>query len=159
MLRLTAGAALVVLAAFTWPSSADAQAVASGTVALGASFAPRSSLTVSASRLQFDVAEGGRAGEAVVDYRVAARTRRDGGVVLTVEQAGSLEASGGAGTAGLTVTCGTEPVGPALSAGRSKTVGRWRDSGLRQGTIRCRLDGAATPGHYELPVRFAVVLD
>jgi hypothetical protein len=159
MLRLAAGAWLVVLGVFAWTSSADAQAVAASTLVLGATFAPRSSLTVSASRLQFDVAEDGRVGEVVVAYRVAARTRRGGGVALIVEPSGSLEASGGVGTAGLTVTCGAEAGGPALFAGHAKTVGRWRESGVREGTIRCRLDGAAAPGHYVLPVRFAVVFD
>lgn len=159
MTRVAAGVALVAFTVLAWPSSAGAQAVSTGTLVLSVSFAPRTSLTVSASRLEFDVAGDGRVGESVVDYRVTARTRRGGGVFLTVEPSGALEAGGGVGTAGLSVRCGAEAGGPALSAGQSQPVGWWRESGSRQGTMRCRLDGAAAPGHYVLPVKFAVVLD
>jgi hypothetical protein len=159
MMRLPVGVALVAVGILVCPLPAEAQTVGTGTLVLNVSFAPRSSLTVSTPRLRFDVAEDGTVGDAVVDYRVAARTRRDGGVLLTVASNGGVEAENGVSTTGLTVLCGADAGGPALSAGQSRIVARWRDSGLREGTIRCRLVGTAAPGRYSLPVTFAVVLD
>jgi hypothetical protein len=80
-------------------------------------------------------------------------------VLLTVASNGGVEAEDGVTTAGLTVVCGADTGGSALFAGRSQTVGQWRDGGVREGAVRCRLGGPAAPGHYWLPVRFAVVLD
>ena len=159
MTRIAFCVVLVVLATVDWPSSADAQAARTCTLRLDVSLAPRSALRVSASRLQFDVAEDGRASDAVVDYRVAARTRRDGGVLLTVEPGGALAAAGRVGRSGLTVRCDAEAGAPALIAGQPLVVARWRDGGVREGKVRCRLDGAAAPGRYWLPVTFAVILD
>ena len=159
MTRLAVCVGLVLLAILVWPAPAGAQAVNSGTLILNVSFAPRSSLQVSTSRLQFDVAEDGSVAEAVVGYRVAARTRRDGGVLLTVEPRGMIEATDGLATTGLAVVCRADAGAPTLFAGQPQAVGRWRDSGVREGSVRCRLDGTAAPGHYSLPVNFAVVLD
>ena len=157
--RLAVASAAVVLALLLCGSVAQAQSVRTGRLALNTTIAQRSSVRISTSVLQFEVVEGGVAAEAVVSYRVAVRTRPDGGVRLTVEPARTLEAGDGRVTAGLAVVCGADAVAPALAVGTPQPVARWRDSGMREGRLRCRLEGTALPGRYSLPVKFAVVLE
>ncbi len=156
MTRAAAPAGLVLLACVLHSSFAAAQASQSNTLVLNASVAPHTSLQVSTSILRFDVADDGGLGDAVVHYRLAARTRHGGAVRLTVEPDGT---SAGSEAAAVAAVCSAETGAATLAAGRPQSVAEWRGSGVREGTIRCHLAGAAAPGRHLLPVKFAVVLD
>ena len=157
--RVTTCVASVVLGYAVWQAPLRAQAVGTRTLTLQTSLAPRTSLQVSTTRLRFEVAAGGGVSGATADYRAAARTGAFGDVTLTIQPDGALEAPDGLRTADLAVLCGEEAGLLPLTAGRPQVVGRWTGSGVRRGTITCRLHGAAEPGTYVQPVKFAVSLD
>jgi hypothetical protein len=157
--RVTVCVASVVLGYLVWQSSLRAQAVGTQTLILRTSVAPRTSLRVSTSRLRFDVAADGSVAGAAADYRAAARTAEREHVVLTIQPDGALEVPDGSGTTGLAVLCGEEAGATPLTVGRPQVVGRWAGSGVRQGAISCRLQGATTPGSYLQPVKFLVSLE
>ncbi len=157
--RLATCVASVVLGYAVWQSPLQAQAVRTQNLTLQTALAPRASLRVSTSRMRFDVSPDGGANVAAADYRAAARTAAQGRVVLTIQPDGTLEAPDGAGTTNLTVLCGEEAGGAPLTPARPLVVGRWLGSGVRQGTITCRLHGAASPGRYFQPVKFVVSLE
>lgn len=157
--RVTICVASVLLGYVVWQSPLRAQAVATRALVLQVPLTPRTSLRVSTSRLRFDVAADGRVAAAAADYRAAARTAARGHVVLTIQPDGALEASDGADTTGLAVSCGGEAGARPLTAGHPQVVGRWTGSGVRQGTVSCRLVGAAAPARYFQPVKFVVSLE
>lgn len=159
MRRLSLNAALAVLGVLVSPLPAGPQSVGTCTLALGASVEPRASLRAATSYLRFDVTAEGRVEEAVVSYRVVARTRRDGGVSLTVASGEASEVPGGADAAGLAVRCLAAGGDRPLVTSRPQEIASWRGSGVREGALRCGLDGVPASGHYSLPVRLAVVLD
>jgi hypothetical protein len=152
--------ASVVLAAYvSWQPPLRAQAVRTQVLSLQTSLAPRTSLRVSTSRLRFDVAADGSVTGAAADYRAAARTAAQGRVVLTIQPDGALVGPGGSAATGLAVRCGEAAGAAPLKAGRSQVVGRWTGSGVWQGSVNCRLEGATAPGSYFQPVNFVVALE
>jgi hypothetical protein len=157
--RVTICVASIVLGYIAWQSPLSAQSVATHALSLQTSLAPRTSLRVSTSRLRFDVVADGKVAGAAADYRAAARTAAHGHVVLTIQPDGALESPDGSRTTGLAVLCGDAAGSVPLTVGRPQAVGRWTGSGVWQGTVSCRLQGATAPGSYFQPVNFVVSLE
>ena len=157
--RVTTCVASVVLGYLAWQLPLRAQDVRIQTLSMQTSLAPRTSLRVSTSRLRFDVAADGSVAGAAADYRAAARTAAQGHVVLTIQPDGALEAPDGSRTTGLAVRCGEAAGATPLTVGLPQIVGRWTGSGVWQGTVSCRLQGAAAPGSSFQPVNFVVSLE
>jgi hypothetical protein len=153
----SSGVVMAVLGTLCGASLTLAQSVATTSLHVGTSVAPRASLLVSSSHLRFVVHPGGATAVAAVSYRAAVRTRRGGDVRVVVEPGGALGSARQAGESQPTVACG-EP-STDLAEGRPVVVAAWRDSGVREGALVCRLEGVRPPGRYSLPVRFSVVLD
>lgn len=159
MLPRSVSIALVLAVLATLGRAAEAgQAGPTTTLTLSAQFHTRTSLRVSSSLLQFEVADAGVPAVAAVEFVAAARTRRDGEVILTVQPERWLEGPGGAADVEASVTFGgDEPglvVGELLPA-TPAIAGRWVGSGRRTGRLVFALRAAAG-GTYTLPVRLVL---
>lgn len=137
---------------------AGAQDVASASVSVNVNLAPRTSLKVSGRVLRFDVGQSGQVATAAVDFAAGARVPSGSGLVLTVEPLHGLEGPGGAADADATISFAGE--GDGLLSGdvatsRATVVGRWQESGLREGRVIFTLRANAA-GSYTLPVRFVL---
>jgi hypothetical protein len=133
--------------------SVSAAETAAATVVVSAQFSSRTTLRVSTSMLRFDVT-GNESAVAAVDFAAGARTHRGAEVVLSVEQARSLEGFVGDAEAAVSFSGeGSGTLAGDLSAASPAVAGRWFGSGLREGRLVFALRGAA-PGCYTLPVRF-----
>jgi hypothetical protein len=160
MRRLPAilSAALITCAAAGSASQAAASDRATATIAAHARFDSRTSLTVSARTLRFDVTDPGLPATVHVDFVAGARTRPGGEVVLTIEPLRAVEGPGGSADAGASVEFGGETEGTLagmLSTAASVVAGRWVGSGRRAGSLRFSLRSSVA-GAYSLPVRFVL---
>ncbi len=146
-------AILAVAAAPVW-----ADASASATVQVHVEVHARTVLRVSSYQLQFDLPAGGSSATAELQFSAAARTRRDGEVVLTVEPERWIDGPGGAADVDALVTFDGE--GEGVSTGQlvpsaPSVAGRWMGSGKRDGRLRFTLRAGAA-GAYQLPVRLVL---
>ena len=128
------------------------------TIAATAQLNSRTSLTVSAETLRFDVTNPGSAATVSVEFIASARTRSQGEVVLTVEPVRGIEGPGGAADLDTTVAFAGD--GDGTQAGLLRpadpvVAGRWTGSGRRTGRLRFSLS-TDTVGAYTLPVRFVL---
>lgn len=123
------------------------------------------SLRVSSSVLRLDARPDAGVGPVVVgaiDFRAAARTRRDGEVVLTVEAPRDLPTIGGPpasedpaiGFEGI----GEGAIGGVLRGDDPQVAGRWTGSGVRTGQLVFTLRGAAAAASGTVPLRFILSL-
>ena len=145
-----------VLAMGQTPMPGRASAVA--TVSIRADFGSRTSLHVSSSLVQFEVADSVTRQTKVIHFSAAARTIREGEVLLTLEPVGGVQApERGPAAQDLSVLYEGEGgnSGTASDAGRH-VVGRWTGSGVRGGQVSFTLRGAETPGVYSLSVKFVL---
>jgi len=135
------------------PGGADTTRV----VSVSAVFQSHTSLRVSASELRFDITDPASVPSVSIDFSAAARTYRNGDVVLTVEAAGSIDAPVGGPSADLAVGYrGDGDNAGTLSEAGPHVAGRWTGSGVRQGRVSFTLRGATVPGTYSLPLRFVL---
>jgi hypothetical protein len=146
--------AMLALAAVPVWAGASATAAVRVTVEVHA----RTVLRVSTHQLQFDLPSDARSATAELDFSAAARTRRDGEVMLTVEPEQWLEGPGGAADVDALVTF--EGNGEGVAAGQlapsaPSVAGRWLGSGKRDGHLRFTLQADAA-GTYRLPVRLVL---
>jgi hypothetical protein len=128
------------------------------TLAATAELNSRTSLTVSADTLRFDVTAPGSPAIVSVEFVAGARTRAAGEVVLTVESLREVEGPGGAADVDTAVAFAGD--GDGTQAGRLRpaepvVAGRWTGSGRRIGRLRFTLS-TETVGAYTLPVRFVL---
>ena len=146
--------AMAALPAAAGESSADRKSVA-----VSADVRSRTSLTVSARVVEFEVRDPYEESVAVVEFAAGARTRAGEQVVLTVEPLRAVEGPGGAGdpetslsfrAEGDGTTSGTFGSAPAVAA-------RWTGSGKRAGRLFFSLRASA-PGRYSLPLRFVLTV-
>jgi hypothetical protein len=115
------------------------------------------SLRVSVSEARFDVTNPMSIPTVSIDFSAAARTHKDGDVVLTVEAAGSIDAPAGGPSADLAVGyVGEGDNAGTLSDAGPHVAGRWSGSGLREGRVSFTLRGATAAGTYLLPLRFVL---
>jgi hypothetical protein len=151
-----AGLSLATLAAVVAPAWAGASASAS--VQVRVEVHARTVLRVSTYQLRFDVPADASSATAEIEFSAAARTRRDGEVMLTVEPERWIEGPGGAADVDALVTFDGD--GEGVSGGRlapsaPSVAGRWLGSGKRDGHLRFTLRTGAA-GTYQLPVRFVL---
>ena len=133
------------------------RANASGMVTVRADFSRHTSLHVSTSQLVFRVDRPGGIPRAIVDFTAAARTRRDGEVLLTVEPVGTMQMPEGGVAPNLVVAYeGEGGCLGALSGAGPHVVARWAGSGMRPGRVLFALLGAHRPGVYSLSVKFVL---
>jgi hypothetical protein len=95
-----------------------------------------------------------------IEFRAAARTARDGEVLLTVEPLVAIASlSGGAGDTATTIAfegSGDGAQSGRLSDARPETVARWVGSGLRMGRLTFTVRGPVSPHGATLPLRFVL---
>jgi hypothetical protein len=128
------------------------------TVTIRAEFSSRTSLHVSSSLVQFDVADPLIWQTKVIHFSAFARTIPGGEVLLTMEPVGGVQApERGPAAQDLSVLYEGEGgnSGTASEAGRH-VVGRWTGSGVREGHVSFTLRGAQAPGVYALSVKFVL---
>jgi hypothetical protein len=114
----------------------------------------RTSLRVSTDLLRFDVAAPDAQASVIVDFSAAARTARDGELVLSVEAAG-VNPDGAPELPVTFVGQGDGTRSGTLHATRTSVAARWTGSGLRTGSLIFSVRVAA-PGQYIVPVRFVL---
>lgn len=144
---------LLGMAQVPMPGRVDATAA----LTMRAEFRSHTSLRVSSSEVHFDVAGTLDTSRTSIDFSAAARTHRGGEVVLTVEPVGTVQSPESGPSATLIV--GYEGEGGrsgTLSEGGPHVVGRWMESGLREGRILFTLQGATVPGVYSLSLKFVL---
>jgi hypothetical protein len=150
-------AAVLLASACVMPVSAWADQ-ANGSVTVTAQFSSRTSLTVSASTLQFDVASPSVEATVAVEFAAGARTASGAEVILSIEPMRAVEGPGGAADVETSLSFASDgsgtPGGPVASHG-STVAGRWIGSGLRQGRLVFSLRAGAA-GAYTVPVRFVL---
>jgi len=154
--------ALMMCGALAYPMHASD--VATTNVRFQSDISASTSLRVSSSLLRVAAQPDTGAGAVVIgtiDYRAAARTRRDGEVVLTVEaQSDPSALAGGAADADLAIDfqgVGDGARGGVLRSDAPQVAGRWVGSGVRTGQLVFTLRGAAAqPG--SIPLRFVLSL-
>ena len=151
-----AGLSLAILEAAVAPVWAGASASAS--VQVRVEVHARTVLRVSTYQLRFDVPADAASATAELKFSAAARTRRDGEVMLTVEPERWIEGPGGAADLDALVTFDGD--GEGVSGGRLEpsapsVAGRWLGSGKRDGRLRFTLQARAA-GTYHLPVRLVL---
>ena len=126
--------------------------VSTSTLTATASFAPRTSLTISTPTLRFVVTDPAIPALATVDYSAAARTVANGEVTLVMRVAGEVPPDGmlriSAGSGGVVVG--------GVVALEDVAAARWTGSGLRTGRMTVAL--SARPGTYDVPVTFVLKL-
>jgi hypothetical protein len=135
----------------------SAQQQAAATVRVQAQFASRTSLSVSARVLQFDVTEAGVATVAI-DFAAGARIASGGEVVLSIEPERAIAGPGGAADVETALSFeghGAGTLAGALAPHAPAVAGRWSGSGLRTGRLIFALQAAA-PGYYSVPLRFVL---
>jgi hypothetical protein len=135
------------------------RASASAVVGIQANFSSRTSLRVSSSHVQFEVADPLVSPTFVIDFTAAARTIRGGEVQLTVEPIGSVQTAdrGGPAAPDLTVLYeGEAGNSGTLSQAGPHVVGRWIGSNARQGRVWFTLCGAQAAGVYTMAVKFVL---
>jgi hypothetical protein len=131
---------------------------ATATIAATAQLTSRTSLTVSAETLRFDVTSPGAAAIVSVEFVASARTHGQGEVVLTVEPVRGIEGPGGASDLDAAVAFSGDGAGTQTGLLRTAdpvVAGRWTGSGRRTGRLRFSLN-TDTIGAYSLPVRFVL---
>jgi hypothetical protein len=148
MRRLPAilSAAFFSCAAAGLAPDAAASEHATATIAANASVASRTSLTVSAETLRFDVTDPAMPAIVSVDFVAGARTRSDGEVVLTVEPLRAIEGPGGASDAEASIEFAGDSEGTLsglIHAAAPAVAGRWVGSGRHAGRLRFSLRSAA----------------
>lgn len=146
-------AAMALLA----PHAVCAGETATASVSVAAHFGERMALEVSSEMLRFDVTAGTAEATATVGFSAAARTRRGGEIVLSVEPLGT---TGPGGAADVETTLRLRGDGDGIIAGdleKSSPVpaARWHGSGVRQGSLTFALR-APVAGRYDVPVRFVL---
>jgi hypothetical protein len=135
------------------PGRADTTA----TVAMRVEFRNQTALHVSTSQLRFDVSRPNDTSAASIEFTAAARTRRDGDVLLTVQPVGDMQAPDGASSAGLVVGYqGEGHNSGTLADSGPHVVGAWMGSGVRPGRVMFTLLGAHTPGVYSMSLKFVL---
>jgi hypothetical protein len=147
--------ALVTFLGMAMEVSAQQQAAA--TVQVQAQFASRTSLSVSAQVLEFEVTEAGAATVAI-EFVAGARIASGGEVVLSVEPARAIAGPGGAADVETALSfegSGAGTLAGTLAPHAPAVAGRWTGSGLRTGRLTFALRAAA-PGHYSVPLRFVL---
>jgi len=140
-----------------WPLRAEASGQVA-TLTMTAEVHARTALRVSSSLLRFEVEEPGARAVASVDFVAAARTRREGEVVLTIWPERWVEGPGGAADVEASITfSGDEPgtFGGELAPATRVTAARWIGSGRRTGRLVFTLRAGAQ-GTYLLPVQFVL---
>jgi hypothetical protein len=148
---------VVVLAILVTAPALSAQQQASGSVQVQAHLASRTSLTVSARTLEFDVAEPGTATVAI-EFAAGARVAAGVEVVLSVEPERATLGPGGAADVETALRFDGEGAGTlagTLAPHAPAVAGRWTGSGLRTGRLTFALHASA-PGHYTVPLRFVL---
>jgi hypothetical protein len=94
----------------------------------------------------------------VIDFRAAARTTREGEVLLTVEPMVSVDSLGPEALPGVTAVDfqgqGEGTRAGTLRAGRPEAVARWSGPGLRSGRITFTVRGGVRAPGASVPVRF-----
>ena len=153
-----AGLSLAILATAATPAWAGASA--SAAVQVRVEVYARTVLRVSAHQLRFDVPTDATSAIAELEFSAAARTRRDGEVMLTIEPERWIEGPGGAADVEALVTF--EGEGDGVAAGRlapsaPSIAGRWMGSGKRDGRLRFTLQAGAA-GTYRIPVRLVLTV-
>jgi hypothetical protein len=134
------------------------RANATAPVAIRADFGSHTSLRVSSSQVQFDVADPLTPPTSVIDFTAAARTVRGGEVLLTAEPLGGVQAPG-SGPAAQDLTVLYEGEGGnsgVVSQAGPHVVGRWIGSDVRKGRVSFTLRGAQAAGVYSLSVKFVL---
>jgi hypothetical protein len=127
------------------------QQVSTHSLTATASFAPRTSLTISTPTLRFVVTDPAIPAVATVGYSAAARTLANGGVTL-VMRAGDVPAD-----AVLRISGGSDGVVVGeVASGQDVAAARWTGGGLRAGRVTVAL--SARPGTYDVPVAFFLTL-
>jgi hypothetical protein len=117
-----------------------------------ASFAPRTSLTISSPTLRFVVTDTAMPAYATVDFSAAARTLAQGEVTLVMRVTGDV-----APDVVLSISGGSDGVAVGEVAARQDVpVARWTGSGLRAGRVTVAL--TAGSGTYDVPVTFFLTL-
>jgi hypothetical protein len=113
-----------------------------------ASFAPRTSLTISTPTLRFVVTDPAMPAYATIDYSAAARTLANGEVALMMRVDGDVPPDGV-----LSISGGSDGVVVGEVAPRHDVAAaRWAGSGMRTGRLTVAL--SARPGTYDIPVTF-----
>jgi hypothetical protein len=135
--------------------NASAADTAYGSISVVATFSSRTTLQVSADRLQFDVTNANAPATASVDFVAAARTHADSPVVLSVE---SVPTAAGPHALDATLSFTGEGNGTAagvVSPDMPTIAAQWVGSGLRRGRLvfALRASGAGT---YTVPLRFVL---
>ena len=155
-------AAAVVCVALSIPTHASE--VATTNVRFQSDVSASTSLRVSSSLLRVAAQPDTASGAVVIgtiEYRAAARTRRDGEVVLTVEaQSDPSALAGGASDGAIAIDfqgVGDGAHGGVLRSDAPQVAGRWVGSGVRTGQLVFTLRGAVgQPG--SVPLHFVLSL-
>jgi hypothetical protein len=158
MVSVVFPAAVVVVAGAGAPVAVSASERITVTIAATAELHSRTSLTVSADTLRFDVTAPGSPAMVNVEFIAGARTRAGGEVVLTVEPLRGVEGPGGAADVDTAVAFAGDGDGTQaglLRPAEPVVAGRWTGSGRRNGRLRFSLS-TDTVGAYTLPVRFVL---
>jgi hypothetical protein len=156
----------VVMAAVQSVATIASAETASTTLRVVATFNSRTSLSVSADVLQFEVVSAGDPAVAMVDFSARARTAGSAQVVLSVEPLQDVQGPSGPalssveGPAALQASLTFSGVGEGTLSGAVAPSGltvasRWTGSGLWHGTLMFALRATA-PGKYTVPVRFVL---
>lgn len=115
----------------------------------------RTSLKVTSEVLRFDVGAADAEASVAVDFTAAARTARDGELVLSVEPLGTAGVEAGEAEPITFVGQGEGTRSGALRPDGSSVAARWTGSGRRTGSLIFSLR-ATVPGSYVVPVRFVL---
>jgi hypothetical protein len=156
----------VVMAAVLSVASIASAETASTTLTVVATFNSRTSLSVSADVLQFEVVSSGDPAVAMVDFSARARTAGSAQVVLSVEPLQDVQGPSGPALssvegpadpqASLTFSgVGEGTLSGAVAPSGLTVASRWTGSGLWHGTLMFALRATA-PGKYTVPVRFVL---
>lgn len=149
--------AVVTAAVLSVAPIASAETV-STTLTVAATFNSRTSLSVSADVLQFDVVSPGDPAVAMVDFSARARTAGSAQVVLSIEPLQEVQGASGPADAQSSLTfsgVGEGTLSGAVAPSGLTVASRWTGSGLRHGTLTFALRTSA-PGRYSVPVRFVL---
>lgn len=126
---------------------------------------PATSLRISSHFLVIDASTDGFEGPVEVgfiEFRAAARTARNGEVVLTVEPMSTLDAFG-SGAAGPPpavsfLGSGDGAQNGVLRAGQPEAAARWVGSGLHAGRVTFVVRGSVGPQGASVPLRFLLAV-
>jgi hypothetical protein len=124
------------------------QQVSTHSLSATASFAPRTSLTITTPTLRFVINDAAMPAYATVDFSAAARTLANGEVTLVLRLVGDV-----APGVVLSIAGGSDGVVVgAVPTSQEVAAACWTGSGLRSGRVTFAL--SAKPGTHDIPVTF-----